>query len=216
MSEGDYTWVLCDDDKLYLNDVDDLIKILVDGKVDLIHVGAHEEIKWNYAGKKMSPKNLINGGYHYFKAGSFLPCNILKTENFQKYFIIKGYNSIWNAYPQMPFLANVYKENELVYLTKFRLVTAITGNQSYDFERWFFWWLNTSRTMDSWSGVRTFFFDHFFDAPLNKEYLFNSMQKFYLKNKTYKYTIGGFVGEFFTWKEKMLFYKGVVKKWLNK
>lgn len=212
LSEADYTWVLCDDDKLNLAEVDDLLEILEQGEVDLVHVGAHDEINWKYGGTKMTPENLISGGYHYFKAGSFLPCNIFRTGKFQSFFLIPGYNNIVNGYPQMPFLGNIYLEGRLIYLTKLPLVNAVLGNQSYNYESWFFWWLNTSKIMGTPSAVQAFFFDHFSDPALNKKFVFHTMREFYFKNNTNRFLIKSFVEEFFTKEDRILFNRGIIKR----
>ncbi|HMG81442.1 MAG TPA: glycosyltransferase family 2 protein [Ferruginibacter sp.] len=207
MSDADYTWVLCDDDQLNLADVDEMMEIMKDGQVDLIHVGAHAEIKWDNAGKKTTPKELLNSGYHYFKASSFTPCNIFRTDKFQKKYLIAGYNNIANAYCYMPFIANVYEDNGLIYLTNTRLVTAIVGNQHYNTESWFFWWLNSCKTLKTKEGVRIAFFDHFSDSADDVSWLHSIMRELYLKDESYKTTILNFVNTYFNDNEKKAFFK---------
>ena len=116
----------------------------------------------------------------------------------------------------MPFLGNIYLENDLVYLTKFQLVTAVTGNQSYNSKEWFFWWMNTSKTMANKLTVRAFFFDHFSENNVINNWVFSYMQHLYLENDTYKYVIISFVEEYFTREEKRLFVAGIRSKLLQK
>ena len=211
-SDSKYTWVLCDDDILNITEIDDLLNILEEGNIDLIHVGAHEDINWNFAGKKMTAQDLVKNKYHFFKAGSFLPCNIFKTEKFQNEFLIAGYNNIVNSYPHLPYLMNVYKENSLIYLTKNRLVTAVHGNQAYTGKEWLVWWMNTAELMGEKENVRLFFFNHF-NEVVERSTLFYNLECLVFDNDQNKYKIFLFILKYFPRKEMIIFIKGLAKKY---
>lgn len=138
-SNSHYTWVLCDDDKYDFSYCEDVIDAIINEEYNLIHMGAHEEY-WKFCGISATPRDLVSRGYPYFKYSSFLPCNILRTEFFYKS-IIKAYSNIVNWYPHMPCLIELYETDELVYIAKNRIVTAVIGNQDYFgtiyLEKWF-------------------------------------------------------------------------------
>ncbi len=209
LSNGLYTWVLCDDDDLDFSDVSDVLHVLNEGKVNLIHVGAHPDIEWHLGGMSLTPKQLLDKGYHYFKAASFLPCNIFKTERYQKNFLIPGYDNLVNGYPHMPYLYDIYEQDEVVYLSKIQIATARTVGQSYNLDKWFFWWLNTSRLLKSKEDVRLAFFDHFDDNEL--KYLYSLMAGFAIKNEVAYTAISGFVNLYFNGAERSGFFSAYRK-----
>jgi glycosyltransferase involved in cell wall biosynthesis len=207
LSQSKYTWVLCDDDVINAADVDDVLKILHEENFDLIHVGAHPERERVIFALKEIPRKLIEKGYRYFTYSSFIPCNIFKTELFQKQFLISGYNNVTNAYPHMPYLFDVFLKDKLIYISKRQIVTARTEGQCYNQTEWLEWWINTSKLLKDKQDVRLAFFDQFkkFDNSTQIDYkpifyLFNlEAQK---KNKI----INRFIKDFFSFKEKIDFF----------
>lgn len=139
LSESKYTWVLCDDDKYDFSDCNDVIDAIINEKYNLIHMGAHEEY-WKFGATSLTPKQLVNMGYPYFKYSSFLPCNLFRTELFYSS-IIEAYSNIANWYPHIPFLIEFYNRDEIIYVAKKRVVTAVIGNQEYNniqlIDNWF-------------------------------------------------------------------------------
>lgn len=142
ISESAYTWVLCDDDKYDFSDCEDVVDAIIEEKYNLIHMGAHEEF-WNFGSIANTPKELVAAGYPYFKYCSFLPCNLFRTDLFYKS-IIQAYSNIYNWYPHIPFLIEIYQRNEKIYIAKKRIVTAMIGNQEYSRILLFTNWFNTS------------------------------------------------------------------------
>lgn len=139
LSNGIYTWVLCDDDNYDFSDCSDVIDAILNERYDLIHMGAHSEY-WKYGAIAATPKELIAMGYPYFKYCSFLPCNLFRTQRFYNS-IISAYNNIHNLYPHLPFLIDFLTNNDLIYVAKNRIVTAVIGAQVYSgkeiLEKWF-------------------------------------------------------------------------------
>jgi glycosyltransferase involved in cell wall biosynthesis len=159
-SRSEYCWVLCDDDTYDFSQTEDVFQKIEEGRVDLIHVGAHNE-PWIHGGVEDSPSNLLKMGYHYFKYGSFIPCNIIKTEVFTKKYLIAGYNNVINAYPHMPFLQGLYAQHKSVYIAKNRIVVAGTGPRFYDPYTWLIWWMRTADTANRTVDKRRVFLNQF-------------------------------------------------------
>jgi len=158
-----YSWVLCDDDVLDFSYLDDIDKVLEEGKVDLLHVGGHPMKPWVEGERYANIKSLFSEGYPYFKYASFLPANIFKTENFQTTALISGYANVVNAYPHMPYLLGLYEKDAEIYLSKRRLVTARMAGQSYDDVAWYRWWVHTCELLNKKEDVRNAFFDQWRD-----------------------------------------------------
>lgn len=169
LSNSTYTWVLCDDDVINLSNFDDVLKVAHEGDVNLIHVGAHAQKEWLFGGKYSTPKELLAVGYPYFKFSSFIPCNIFKTESFTNNFMIQAYNNIVNAYPHMPFLLSVFKNDEKMYVSESQIMTAGMEGQSYTVTEWFFWWMKTCELLINPKEVRIAFLDQWKDIGMSNE-----------------------------------------------
>lgn len=153
-----YTWVLCDDDKIDAPRMDDVLQVISEGEVELIHVGAHPQDRWSFGGKFNNPKQLLAGGYPYFKFSSFIPCNIFRTDAFVKS-IIAAYENVVNAYPHMPFLFNIYLTDKLVYISNKQLVIAQPSDSGYNAKTWYKWWMKTCELLADKKDVRLAYLD---------------------------------------------------------
>jgi GT2 family glycosyltransferase len=159
-SNGKYTWILCDDDEYDFSYCDDLIDAIIDEKAELIHVGGHTDVPWNFGGRLDTPRNLVNDGYSFFRFSGFVPCNIFKTSSFYPY-IISGYANIANSYPHMPFLISFFDNNKNIYITKNRIVKATIGNQPLSYRDFYMCWLNTSFLLNNKKDRITMFLNPF-------------------------------------------------------
>ena len=157
-----YTWVLCDDDKIDAPLMDDVLQVISEGEVELIHVGAHPQDRWSFGGKFNNPKQLLAEGYPYFKFSSFIPCNIFRTDAFVKS-MIAAYKNVVNAYPHMPFLFNIYLTDKLIYISNKQLVIAQPSNSGYDDRTWFKWWMKTCELLVDKKDVRLAYLDQWKD-----------------------------------------------------
>ncbi|TFZ67414.1 glycosyltransferase family 2 protein [Hymenobacter sp. UV11] len=183
-----YTWVLCDDDFISPSDMDDVLQVIQKGEVDLIHVGAHAQKVWPFGGCTLTPKQLLDKGYPYFKFSSFIPCNIFKTESFINYSMAKAYGNIVNAYPHMPFLFNMYEQDVELYICKNPLVIANPSNSGYSLETWYNWWMKTCELLSNKEDVRQAYLDQWQSiCESNVEDAFRnfSRAKKEFKNKSY-------------------------------
>lgn len=120
-SNSEYTWILADDDEYDFSNCDDLINIILNGEVDLVHVGANTDVPWCFGGMKDIPRKLISKGYDFFVKTSFIPCNIFRTKEFYPY-LINGYRNIANFYGHMPFLFSFFEDNREIYITRNQIV----------------------------------------------------------------------------------------------
>jgi len=194
MSSSLYTWVLCDDDYLDFSVVEDIFEVIRDGKIELIHVGAHPQADWPYSAQLKTPRQLLADGYNYFKYSSFIPCNIFLTESFDTHSIREGYNNVVNAYPHMPFFFKIFQENKLVYISKRQIVTARTDGQSYAWQQWILWWLQTSKLLSNPEDVRLAFLDQW-GGELPDEIL-EYLVILCMDNKEHRRIIQGFIEDY--------------------
>jgi glycosyltransferase involved in cell wall biosynthesis len=217
LSASQYTWVLCDDDIIDASDIEDVFEILNQGEVDLIHVGAHPEKERNIFAVKENVKNLLQKGYPYFAYSSFIPCNIFRTELFQKEFIIKGYNNVVNAYPHMPYLFDVFIKNKYIYISKNQIVTAGIAGQSYNKSQWIVWWINTCKLLEDKENVRNAFFDQFRIMD-SKNYLKTSLDFLICFENETNYTkkiVDDFINDYFNTVEKNNYKKLMIRTQQN-
>jgi glycosyltransferase involved in cell wall biosynthesis len=160
ISNGKYTWVLCDDDEYDFSDCNDFIEAIISEKTELIHVGAHTDVPWNLGGVIDTPRNLVKKGYSFFRFSSFVPCNVFKTSSFYP-FIVSGYNNIINGYPHIPFLLSFFELNKNIYITKNRIAKAVIGYQPYSSKDFYMWWLNSSLLLNNKKERIIMFMDQF-------------------------------------------------------
>lgn len=155
-----YVWVIGDDDEYDFTNVSDLLKILQEGNIELLHIGAHVDSEWSFGGKVYNTRDLFSKGYHFFKYSSFIGCNIVKREACIKY-LVSGYNNIGNSYPHMPYLLSFFEENKQIYLSKSRICRAVIGNQGYNREQFLVWWAKTCKILKNRDDQKKCFFDQF-------------------------------------------------------
>lgn len=200
LSESEYTWILCDDDDYNFEQMNDVLQVMSNATVDLIHVGAHPA-PWHHGGQYDTPSQLMIKGYHYFMFGSFLPCNIFRTSLFRNKYLIKGYNNIVNSYPHMPYIQDIYSCEKQIYISKHKIITARIGNQSYDTNEWLIWWMRNSMLLKDIAKVRQAFFDHF-DHSLNKN-LIDTIKGIRVHDRYNKMVVDVFIKRYFTKYEKI-------------
>lgn len=168
-AKGKYLWIIGDDDDYDFSNINDILSILDEGKIGLIHVGAHPDGEWKFGGTISTPKELLKKGYHFFRYTSFLGCNIIKRKQFQN-FVLNGYNNIINGYPHMPALLSFYINNLPIYISQNRIATSISGNQCYNQAQLINWWIGTSKLLPTKSDQNLFFFDQY--GRYGKGYLY--------------------------------------------
>lgn len=175
-SDTEYTWIIADDDDYDFSDCEDIISKMSSSTVNLIQVGGHDDLKWVWGMKEATPRNLRKDKYPYFKYSSFIASSIFKTEIFKKY-IIEGYRNIGNSYPHMPYLFKIYENDDLVYISKRRIVIANNQSDNYSGKLLLKWWLNTSKLLPSKKEQRECFIEQYDD----KGNMLNGMKAIHLK-----------------------------------
>lgn len=163
----DYLWIVCDDDDYDFSYCDDIIDCIVNDKVDIINMGAHMEDEWKFGGQLKSVKDFVNAGYPFFKAASFVPNNLFRVKKFLPY-VIDGYKNVKNMYPHMPYLLSNYFQDNLLYMSKNRIVTAGVGAQTYNSKDWAQGWLNTSNLLKNKDDIKQCFFQQWGTGFLNE------------------------------------------------
>lgn len=172
----EYMWIVHDDDNFDFSDCQDLMQILCEGKVGLIHVGAHvEPIRNKFSGKLGNIKDFMSCGYPYFKFSSFTPCNIFKYQEIIP-FVRAGHENIHNHYAIMPFLISKFENNDLLYITKKQICKASVGVQSYDDEFLVKSWFGTSFLFKNNQDRRSYFCEQF---SSNSSLLHTTLNRFY-------------------------------------
>jgi glycosyltransferase involved in cell wall biosynthesis len=117
LSNSEYTWILCDDDKLDFSECSDVINTIEKGDHDIILVGAETQYEWE-RGMDTTTLELLNKGAKYFSTLGFIPSTIFKTELYDSKCIFKGYYNVMNIYPHFPFINKTVEENCSVYISK--------------------------------------------------------------------------------------------------
>jgi glycosyltransferase involved in cell wall biosynthesis len=201
MSEFEYTWILCDDDICNFNNLLDLVEVINKSEVDLIHVGAHKE-SWTFGGTYFTPSKSIESGYHFFKYGSFWPCNIYRTS-----LLKENLNNIKNAvetgYPQMPVLMFAYNKKLNFYISKNQLIFANVYSENYNYNTWLIYWIKACSLFKEKKLVRIAFFDHFYTENLNS--VICSLKRVSEEDLNSKLVVKNFIKNYFTLTEKVLF-----------
>ncbi|MGA3170004.1 MAG: glycosyltransferase family A protein [Chthoniobacteraceae bacterium] len=99
-SQGEYTWILCDDDTLYPDRVGALIELLRDHRPEACFVGGPRQDEWP-TGLSLSPMD-IQRKYGTFLTGqSFVPALVFKTSLIASADLVNGYFDIRTNFPQL-------------------------------------------------------------------------------------------------------------------
>jgi glycosyltransferase involved in cell wall biosynthesis len=114
-----YTWIVCDDDVLQLNQVDDLVEALEHKRCDLIRVygGTSEE-----QGQVYTLGELLHDpdSFTFYSIG-FLPAIIFRQDQIEPY-VQHGYPKIGTLYPQLFVLMGGFGIHTQVYTTRQQLL----------------------------------------------------------------------------------------------
>lgn len=198
----EYMWIVHDDDNFDFSDCYDLIQVLCEGKVGLIHVGAHvEPIRGKFSGKLGNIKDFMSCGYPYFKFSSFTPCNIFKYKEFLP-FVRAGHENIHNHYAIMPFLISKFENNDFLYITKKQICLASVGGQCYNFTFLVKSWYGTSFLFKKKEDRRNYFSEQFSE---NRSLLLSTLYRYYLSFENADYLIFRIFFSYLNFKEKVLF-----------
>lgn len=198
----EYMWIVHDDDLYDFSVCSDLFDVILEGRVNYIHVGAHvDNIRQKFQGKLEHIQSLDKQGYPYFLYASFTPCNIFKFSEIIP-FVPQGYENIHNHYSIYPYIISKYENNDLLYVTKKQIVKAQIGCQNYNDEFLVNSWYGTSFLFSNKENGRLYFCEQF---SRNRSLLRTTLYRFYqelIERKSF--VIKRFV-YYLKWYEKILF-----------
>ena len=99
LSQGEYTWVLCDDDTLFPENADSLLELLARSQPPACFVGGPRQEEWP-AGCNLSPAEIQSGYGTFLTAQSFVPALVFKSSLVGSREMFDGYSSIRIHFPQ--------------------------------------------------------------------------------------------------------------------
>jgi hypothetical protein len=100
LSQGEYTWVLCDDDTLFPDRVAALLELLQNARPEACFVGGPRQDEWP-AGLNILP-SVIQREFRTFLTGqSFVPALVFKSSLIGSRELVEGYFSIRTNFPQL-------------------------------------------------------------------------------------------------------------------
>ncbi|WP_080059050.1 glycosyltransferase family 2 protein [Spirosoma aerolatum] len=129
LSNGLYTWILCDDDNFDFSVCDDVLDELAKDEVAAIMVGWAAGFTWPEGGMHDTPANLLKRDFPYFSVPTFVPGSIFKTDLLQEQIRI-SYTNIVNLLPVMTYYVKLYEEGHPIYVSRNKIVSA-EGHAGY-------------------------------------------------------------------------------------
>jgi hypothetical protein len=99
-SQGEYTWVLCDDDTLFPERAGALIDLLRDARPEACFVGGPHQEKWP-AGPGVSPVEIQRKLGTFLTGQSFVPALVFKSSLIGSRELLNGYLAIRTNFPQL-------------------------------------------------------------------------------------------------------------------
>lgn len=117
LSQGAYTWVLCDDDLFDFSECLDVREAIESQKFDLISLGSPGQYGWE-RGLSTTSRELIRRGARFYGVFTFLSGVIFRSSQFDSECMAKGYRNIVNSFPHFDFIKKAARENFSVYVSK--------------------------------------------------------------------------------------------------
>jgi glycosyltransferase involved in cell wall biosynthesis len=119
LSQGEYTWPMCDDDTYDFSAVADVIEALRQRKFDLISVGVEgHNLPAGYQG---SARDLAMA-HPFFICHSFIPSMIFRTALFDSAVLRRAYNNLDTLFPQLAWLSEAVERNISVYVSRQKVI----------------------------------------------------------------------------------------------
>lgn len=166
LSSGLYTWILCDDDNYDFSICDDVLAELNKGEAAAIMVGWSDEFVWPRGGMYGTPSDMLRHNFPYFSVPTFTPGSIFKTNLFQAQIRI-SYTNVVNLLPLMTYYIRLYEENNIVYISKSKLVSAMgQGGYHYSFVRVMNAVLNTFYLINNHKVRQQAFYSSYLNPPV--------------------------------------------------
>jgi len=99
-SQGEYTWILCDDDTLYPERVGTLLELLRQARPEACFVGGPRQEEWS-AGLGVLPSEIQRKHGTFFTGQSFVPALVFKSSLITSLELVDGYFGIRTNFPQL-------------------------------------------------------------------------------------------------------------------
>jgi len=100
LSRGEYTWVLCDDDTLFPEQVAPMLDLLHTHRPQACFIGGPRQDDWP-AGVAVSPREIQDRLGTFLTGQSFVPALIFKTSLITSFELVEGYFGIRTNFPQL-------------------------------------------------------------------------------------------------------------------
>ncbi len=100
LSQGEYTWILCDDDTLYPERVEPLLELLEHVEPQACFVGGPRQDGWP-AGTGVSPMEIQKKFRTFLTGQSFAPAVVFKSSLITSAELVDGYFGIRTNFPQL-------------------------------------------------------------------------------------------------------------------
>jgi glycosyltransferase involved in cell wall biosynthesis len=100
LTQGEYTWVLCDDDILYPDRVAALLELLQTARPQACFIGGPRQEEWP-SGPEISPADIQRRFRTFLTGQSFVPAAVFKSSLIGSAELIQGYFSIQTNFPQL-------------------------------------------------------------------------------------------------------------------
>jgi len=100
LSQGEYTWVLCDDDILFPNRVGALLEVLEKERPEACFAGGPRQDEWP-AGLNVRPSEIQRRCRTFLTGQSFAPAMVFKSSLVGSIELVEGYFGIRTNFPQL-------------------------------------------------------------------------------------------------------------------
>jgi glycosyltransferase involved in cell wall biosynthesis len=98
-SQGEYTWIICDDDTFFPDHVAALLDLLRDARPQACFVGGPRQEQWPH-GLNILPMDIQRNFRTFLTAQSFVPALVFKTSLIDSPELVEGYFTIGTKFPQ--------------------------------------------------------------------------------------------------------------------
>ncbi|CAK0777465.1 hypothetical protein CCP3SC1AL1_80020 [Gammaproteobacteria bacterium] len=139
---AEYKWILCDDDDLQFEPIEDLLETIQESKYDLIRI-SDAEIEKKERGQANTLSEILEGkNQSSFLSFSFVPGVIFRA-NPIALTMNRAYHHIYTSYPQLFVLFGAFELSASVYTTRQAVVVRGVNTNGTGCEVYRYWFLAT-------------------------------------------------------------------------
>ena len=145
---AEYKWILCDDDDLQFEAIEDLLEAIQGSKHDLIRI-SDAEIEKEERGQANTLSEILEGrNQSSFLSFSFVPGVIFRTSSIAST-MNRAYHHIYTSYPQLFVLLGAFELSASVYTTRQAMVVRGVNTNGTGCEVYRYWFLATQAIRSS-------------------------------------------------------------------